>query len=247
MQLGVSAQITIGTSNIGESVLFYQKLGFRKIAEGQRLQHWVKLTDDCVYLVLVERGDAFIAMSFVNEDINVVSKYLTSNNISFVQNLEFEKVFLSPDDQLLILLQSKKEQGLSNEHKTLLDMQDGTIESEKLPNNSLGIFGEYSMPVQSVDRAIEFYKNLGFEVHQQIEYPYPWAVIYAANTVIGLHCEKHLQKVYTTYYANNLAQRVESLKSKGINVYQVFDYLDEESTIYKIDTPEGQHIIWREL
>jgi len=244
MQLGVSAQITIGTSNLEASVAFYQKIGFRKVSSGSLVQNWVKLTDDCIYLVLVQRGDAFIAMGFVSEDLAMLCDELECEKINFIQNLAFEKVFLSPDDHLLILLQSKKDQGLSNEHKTLLDIEGS---SEELPNKQLGVFGEYSLPVQSLDKAITFYKKMGFTVHHQIEYPYPWAVIYAANTVIGLHHQDQLRKEYITYYTTNIEAKAKELEAMGINVYPVYDYLDEESNIYKIDTPEGQQIIWREL
>ena len=243
MKLGRSCQITIGTNNVKESYDFYQLLGFRKLAEDQHPFPWIKMTDDSIVILLYENGDSYVGLTYFDSDMEQIASQLGKEGIKFVQRGNRENIFISPTDTIVILVKADHEAMLAPKNSMLLDLNDSDYaHPDRYPNKALGIFGEFSHPVQDIEEAIVFWEKMGFRLHHQVESPYPWALMYDGNMILGLHETTDFDNLALSYFAPDVKEKVKQLEEAG--VYSITEYRghggDENNVV--IRTPENQQI-----
>jgi hypothetical protein len=109
---------------------------------------------------------------------------------------------------------------------------------EKYVNKTCGMFGELAHPVKDIEASIAFWELLGFATLSKFTSPYPWAILSDGLSVVGLHQATHLTAPTITYFAADMKDKIERLKTSGINNY------DESRGAGNLilSTPEGQKI-----
>ncbi len=243
IKLGRSCQITIGTNNVRESYEFYQLLGFRKLAEDNHPYPWVKMTDDSLVILLYENGDSYMGLAYFDKDMDKVVTSLAAKGVQFVQRNSQESIFISPTDTVVVLVKANHEAMLMPKNSMLLDLLDSDYAlTERYPNKALGIFGEFSHPVLDIEEAISFWQGMGFRLHHQVVSPYPWALMYDGNMILGFHETNDFDNLAISYFAPDVKEKVKQLEEKG--VYSITEYRghggDENNVV--IRTPENQQI-----
>ena len=108
---------------------------------------------------------------------------------------------------------------------------------EKYPNTQCGVFGEFCHPVADLQKSIDYWKKLGFEVKSNMNMPYPHAILSDGLMIIGLHQTKDFNYPAITYFGLNTEKRVQQLKEHGIS--NVTEMMGKANVILK--TWEGQH------
>ena len=238
MKLGQIAQITIGTSDLENSYLFYKRLGFRKIAQGQHPFPWIKVTDNSQVLLLYENGDMYIALSYFAPDIAPIARKLQELGLSFVQNNVSEKVFITDDDLIITLSQGNPVKMINQSLQNVVNYPH--LEAQPYPNSLLGVFCELSIPVNHLENARMFWETMEFETIQAANSPYPRLRMTDGISVIGLHETDNFDEFAISYRRHDLQTAVEQLFTNDI--YTVSESLNGEENLHHlvIRTPENQ-------
>ncbi len=242
MKLGRACQITIGTANVKESYEFYRCIGFRKIAEDSSPFPWIKVTDDSIVILLYQNGDSYIGLTYFDAEMDKTVEHLTSMGIRFVQRGPKENIFITGTDTIVILVHADHESMFALQNKMLLDLPESDYHiSERYPNEMLGIFGEFSITVDDLQEAISLWEPLGFKLHHRTEWPYPWALMYDGQMIIGLHETQSFDGPVLSYFGPEIKQRVSKLSDLAVYASQI-DLQGDDNGNYVIHTPESQKI-----
>ncbi|MGI8893755.1 MAG: VOC family protein [Bacteroidia bacterium] len=223
MRLGEATQITIGTTNITASAEFYEKMGFRIIADGEEPNKWLQMTDDALLLLLNEDQMEYVGLTYFSSRMDYNVERLENSGVSFVHKSErddkfFQGIFLSPDGFGISLVNFDPDGSFQPKRINLLNFpKEYYNDTEKFPNKSLGIFGEFSHPVKSLDNSLSFWRTLGFSVLSLNQQPYPWSIISDDLNLMGLHQTDDFKYPALTYFAPDMNLRILNLKKAGIH------------------------------
>lgn len=242
--LGKSSQLTIGTSNLHDSLEFYLKLGFRRVTNGTKPYDWCKITDDSLLIFLNENGSHYLGFSYFTNDWGNLLKDIENFGIELVQDLPNEKVFFTPQDLLITIVKTNSipPNGQRHTYTTLGEapFQDKSL----LPNPILGAFGELACPTQNLEADIAFYTKLGFEIAHKAEKPYPWCILSDGLNIIGLHQTSDFRENSITYFAPDVAEQVRAMEIVGINNISEFTGTGGNENNVCIPTSEDQTIFF---
>ncbi len=242
MKLGHACQITIGTTNVKESYEFYRNLGFRKLAEDARPHPWIKITDDSIVLLLYQNGDSYLGLTYFDREMDTIVRQLTDMGVSFVQRGTRENIFITPTDTIVVLIKGNHEAMYAPQNRMLLDLTEADYGvPERYPNPALGIFGEFSHPVLDLEEAIIYWQKLGFKLHHQTAEPYPWALMYDGQMILGFHETREFDNLTISYFSPEVLKKVEELAEKGINTREYSGHGGGPENVV-IRTPENQQI-----
>src|SRR4030066_278694 len=102
MKLGEATQLAIGCEDIHQSLAFYQKLGFEKIAGDTLPYPWMQISDGSILLHLNQDGQKYMGLAYFskvekypNPKCGIFGEFATSvkdleQALAFWQNLGFE-------------------------------------------------------------------------------------------------------------------------------------------------------------
>ncbi|MES2629508.1 MAG: hypothetical protein V4616_11120 [Bacteroidota bacterium] len=242
MKLGRACQITIGSTNVRESYEFYRLLGFRKLAEDRRPFPWIKITDGSIVLLLYQNGDNYLGLTYFDRDMDKIVSQLSDEGIKFVQRGTRENIFITPTDTIVVLVKADHEAMFVPQNKMLLDLTEADYGiPERYPNPALGIFGEFSHPVADLKEAITCWQKLGYKLHHQTMEPYPWALMYDGQMILGFHETNDFDHLALSYFSPEVIARVEQFSEKGIYTTEYTGTGGSPENVV-IRTPENQRI-----
>lgn len=221
MKLGTYVEVKLKSKNIDKSMSFYEYLGFRKIGDDVMTDGSIniRLSDEnftSPTLHYMGTGDEMIQAIFKNQ----------KQSASKVENAEFKSL-----NGLTIRI---------DRVKSKVKMPAGTPVT-RTPISRLGKFGEFSIPVKDVARAIIFWAKLGFEPLHIAKIPYPYSIMSDGLIVIGLHQSGDFNDFTVTYFSDDMRKRVETFEGEGLELHPMKS--QENSTIYDnawFLSPDGQ-------
>jgi len=248
MKLGISTQITISTSDVQKSYLFYNKLGFNKITGNDIPNPWIEMRDGGGLTILLNQdGQHYMGLTYFARDMDLRVDAFERAGIKFLVKNEkggefFQGIFVSPNDLFVSLVQYDN----TTPQQDSVNLRNFNAEDydkpEKYPNSKCGIFGELCIPVKVLEVSFNFWKKLGFETLSINEEPYPWAVISDGLNILGLHQTEEFKQPALTFFARDMKTRIERLKASGIDTIRSFGEPDEHPANAVASTPEGQKI-----
>ena len=220
-KLGEVASIYVASPDLDSSIAFYEKIGFPKIASNVMPVPWALVSDGSLLIMMRKDSTKYVGLTYYTKDIENTVAQLEKNGIVFIQKPKEEdlikRYFFKSPDGLNIMLASnvglfKQPTGI-----TMLNMNPIALQSEdQYPNKECGAFGEFCHPVADLNKSIEYWKKLGFEVKSQMAQPYPWAILSDGLMLIGLHQTKDFSYPAVTYFGLNTENRVKELKGNGV-------------------------------
>jgi predicted lactoylglutathione lyase len=223
MKLGTSSQIAIGTKDLEASTLVYDKLGFKRISEGTMPHPFIQYTDESTLIILSQDGMEYMGFIYFSKDMNKTAEELIKMGISFEQRTNdpagnfFQGIFSTPDGVKINLVHyDAKDMYQPTKNLRYLTEED-IMDTSKYPNEKIGIFGEFSVPVKDLKASIAYWETIGFETLSINEQPYPWAIIADGLNVVGLHQTTEFNKQAITYFAPDMKRRIETLKEDGLH------------------------------
>ena len=107
----------------------------------------------------------------------------------------------------------------------------------KYVNKVCGLFGEFAHPVEDLDISISFWEKLGFVALSKYSSPYPWAIISDGMAIVGLHQTNTFKDPTITFFASDMKEKIERLKSNGLD-----NFSETSSGNIVLTTPEQQKI-----
>lgn len=212
MHLGSTAHIAVSCKDIPASLPFYQTLGFTTLfIDNKTSPSFVRLTDGAITLALIAEDFGTPSLAYFTtglqenvaglRQLHIDVETDTDNNGDFTQ-----AHFVNPD-------------GL---HVWLHPTVGNSTKAGTTPNSVCGTFGELAMSVHDLDNSILYWQHLGFELLHRSIVPYPFAIVSDGAMLLGLHENKELAHPALTYYAPDMADRIEKLRQKGISFVKEF-------------------------
>lgn len=220
-KLGEVASIYVASTDLDSSIAFYKKIGFPKIASNVMPVPWALVSDGSLLIMMRKDSTKYVGLTYYTKNIENTVAQLEKNGIVFIQKPKEEdlikRYFFKSPDGLNIMLASNVGLFKQPTGVTMLNMNPIALQSEgTYPNKECGAFGEFCHPVTDLNRSIEYWKKLGFEVKTQTSQPYPWAILSDGLMLIGLHQTKNFSYPAVTYFGLNTEKRVQELKEKGV-------------------------------
>lgn len=206
MRLGSHAHIAVSCKDIPASLPFYHTLGFTTL-----------FIDNEISPSFVRLSDGTITLALIAEDFGTPSlAYFTTGlqeNVAGLRQLRIDVQTDTDNNGDITQAHFINPDGL---HIWLHPTQKNSTQTAGVPNPVCGTFGELAMSVRDLDSSILYWQTLGYELLHRSIVPYPFAIVKDGNMLLGLHENNELSQPALTYYAPNMADRIEQLKQKGI-------------------------------
>ena len=199
MKLGSYVEIKLKSKNVDKSMSFYEYLGFRKIGDDV-------MTDGSINIRLSDENFTSPTLNYMGTQSDMIQVLFKNQKqpANKVFNAEFKSL-----NGLTVRI---------DRDKSKVKMPAGTPVT-RTPISRLGKFGEFSIPVKDVAKAIIFWAKMGFEPLHIGKIPYPYSIISDGLIVIGLHQSSDFQDVTITYFAEDMKQRVATLAGEGLELH----------------------------
>lgn len=234
MALGKIVQITIGGVNLEDSLPFYEKLGFKIVAQNEEPFPWVQITDGLILITLNEDMMPYTGLTYFADDMADRIKALEEKGIVFEMktvkdNEFFDAVLLDTEMNTIKLI---------NYDITKIFQPEGQS------NVVCGEFGELSILCEDVPKAMEFYKKLGFHVLQENLSDAPWVSLHDGIMGIGLYSAEVINHYFSspaiTYFAPDMGKRIQKMRDLEIDFHEEISNSDEVVNEVVVLSPEGQ-------
>jgi len=220
----------------------YQKLGFTKIAANDYPTPWVQVSDGSLLIMMRKDATPYIGLTYYAEDVEKIVSALEKDSIVFVQKPKdgdaIKRYYIKSPDGFNVALSNNLGGFKQPTGTTLLNMKPADyMTADKYPNKQCGAFGEFAQTVKDLAVSIAFWKKLGFTVKEEMNEPYPHAILTDGLMIIGLHQKKDANFPAITYFGINTGKRVQQLKDNGLKIFSEMAGKNNVS----LTTWEGQH------
>ena len=219
MKLGDYVQISTTVSDLAVALAFYEKLGFKQVANAV-------VTDGSLNILLLTGNSPSPTLSYAG------------SNIEQVKALGLP---LEGDDDSAIFVEPNGLHVTLTTEKSNIPMPGGTPMT-RTPLSRCGKFGEFAVPCKDIQASIAYWEKLGYERLYYAEEPYPWAILSDGLLVLGLHQTTDFAGPHITYFAGDMAERIEKLKADGITMTAVPPEVDGKVANAVFTAPGGQKI-----
>jgi hypothetical protein len=232
--LGRFLEISIGTPVIGESLDFYESLGFVQAAVGETWSHpYAVVTDGHLFIGLHGRDIPSPSLTFVLPELQLGVSRLKERGVEFEEERFGDEVFnqarlRDPGGLSIVLLEAR----------TFSPPQlDAPIES------ACGYFSELGIPARSATDAPTFWESLGFVALDEEAQPFPRTPLVSDGLDLALYRTRALRQPVLTFEGNDMTQRLTLLRARGVQVSdEMPDTLDESRNGVLI-APEGTRLL----
>ncbi len=240
--LGEITAFTITSPDLEKSLAYYQKLGFKELFRADWPFPWIQITDGVLLIMLRADPKPYIALTYYVKDINSVVADLDKKGFKFTQRAKdndmLKRYVMQSPDGLTISLVNIMEGFSQPPGPGMLAMpQQDYFNPEKYVNKTCGLYGEFAHPVADLERSLEYWKLLGFNVISKFTSPYPWAIISDGLSIVGLHQSNHFNYPAITFFAADMKEKINKLKEAGLTGYE-----EKAGGNIVLTTPEQQHI-----
>lgn len=203
--LGCFLEIGIRSSDIPESLAFYESLGFVQARVGDTWSHpYAVITDGRLHLGLHGREFDSPALTWVRPDLASYVGRLQALGIELTverlgENALHEIGFADPSGQVIALLEARtfSPPALAPTHAT-----------------RLGYFEEFGVPTADLERAAAFWDALGFVAFDPVRVPFTKVVAAGRDLNVGLY-DVDLRNPVLTFSDPTMPERIAALREQG--------------------------------
>ncbi len=240
--LGEITALTITTTDLEQSLAFYQMLGFSELFRSNWPFPWIQISDGVLLIMLRKDEKPYMALTYYVKDINKVTAGLEQKGIQFEMKPgktdPVKRYLMRSPDGLAISLVNVTEGFRQPPGPGMLQMDHKDyFNPEKYVNKTSGLYGELAHPVADLEKSLAFWKLLGFTALSTFTSPYPWAIISDGLSVVGLHQTDEFNYPAITFFAADMQAKIASLRKAGLK-----NIKEKDAANAVIITPEQQHI-----
>ncbi|NDJ78735.1 MAG: hypothetical protein GYB65_20995 [Chloroflexi bacterium] len=200
MKLGTYVEVRARVDDQKAAAAFYQSLGFVPVSDDV-------LTDGAVNLRLDTLESPDVHLAYYGSDLDAIAAAGIAHTANIVVDHDQTRILLVADARAVPMPPGEP---LGRESRSWL-----------------GKMGEYSLTVDSFERAAAFWQGCGFQALHTSTTPYPWGIFSDGLIVIGIH--QHVTLLADmpdtdsvppalTYFAPDMADRVKQLLDAGIEL-----------------------------
>ena len=205
--LGRFHEISLLTTDIRESVEFYERLGFTQAATNDAWTHpYGVLTDGRLFIGLHQRRFSAPALTFLHEGVATFAGELEASGIELETRKTSEDSFnelgfRDPDGQSVIVLEARTYSPVTR----------------RAEDTSLcGYFIEYSMPTADFEVARKFWEPLGFVATEEPDAPYAHLPLTSDHLDIAFHRPRTLDRPMLVFREANMRERLARIRALGV-------------------------------
>lgn len=241
-KLGNVTAITIASPDLEASLKFYQKLGFSETGRMDFPFPWIQVSDGALLIMLRKDSESYIAQTYYVNNIEEIANELETQGIQFNQKPNkgdmVKRYVMQSLDGMNVSLVSVPGDGFRQPPgPTMLTMpQEDYMKPEKYVNKTIGMWGEFAEPVKDLEASLAFWEKLGFVALSKYAQPQPWAILSDGLAIIGLHQTNEWSSPCITYFAADMKEKLEKLRSEGLEIHKDFG-----GGNMVLKTPENQY------
>ena len=232
--LGRFHEVSIATTDIRESVEFYERLGFTQAQTTDTWSHpYGVLTDGRIFLGLQQRRFAAPAVTFVHAGIAEFADQLEARGIQ----LDFRRV----GDEVFNEIGFQDPHG---HHVLVLEARTYSPVTRAPEEMSLcGYFTEYSLPATSFDDARVFWEPLGFVATEEPDAPYAHLPLTSDHLDLAFHQPRTLDRPMLVFRDPGMRGRLARLRELGVRESGELPRGLPSAANALIEAPEGTAIL----
>jgi catechol 2,3-dioxygenase-like lactoylglutathione lyase family enzyme len=196
MKLGTYVEISTTVEQNDAAIAFYQQLGYQHAG-------YSVLTDGSINLNLAPPGVPAPMLRYAGSDIEA----LVAADIGVQQTDRGLGIFITPEGLHIML----------SPFESRVPMPEGTP-TTRTPVSRCGTFGEYALPTSDLQASRAFWEKLGFQTLHSADEGEPYAILSDDLIVIGLHQTSDFSEPHITYFAPDMAERIQALQAEGFSL-----------------------------
>jgi predicted enzyme related to lactoylglutathione lyase len=196
MKLGTYVEISTTVEQNDAAVAFYQQLGYQHAG-------YSVLTDGSINLNLAPPGVPAPMLRYAGSDMDA----LTAADIGVQQSDRGVGILKTPEGLHIML----------SPFDSRVPMPEGTP-TTRTPLSRCGTFGEYAIPTSDLQASRAFWEQLGFQTLHSADEPEPYAILSDELIVIGLHQTSDFSEPHITYFAPDMAERIQTFQAEGLPI-----------------------------
>jgi len=193
--LGKSVEIAITVEDSAVAVAFYERLGFKKLADDA-------VTDGNFNLRFKTDGSPSPTLSYYDVDFDDVRAagipVKATGTVAVMNTIDGLRLSV-------------------NTESSDIPMPDGTP-ATRTPISKCGKLGEFAMKVSSYKKSSKFWQKLGFAELHKAEIPYTYGILSDGLIVLGLHEGMDTNEPHLTYFAGDMADRIADIQKQGVTI-----------------------------
>jgi catechol 2,3-dioxygenase-like lactoylglutathione lyase family enzyme len=232
--LGRFHEISVETSDIAESVAFYERLGFTQCGTTDTWTHpYGVMTDGKLFLGLHQFKFLSPTLTYVHADVASHALAIEKRGIELAWKRVGEDAFnefgfLDPSGQAVRLQEAPTH--FSSEK----DIRDTSL---------CGDFAEFSLPAGEFEPLRAFWEPLGFVAMGETETPYLRMSMTSDHIDLAVHRPRTLDRPMLLFAAADMGERIERLKSLGIEMSPELPRGLDPRHSALIEAPEGTALL----
>lgn len=235
-KLGHDFEIVVTVRDLGESLRFYEQLGYRRLGGGGGdVARQARLTDGLIRLTLREGGGWKAALTYYADDVGQKVAALERLGVAVERRAGADgtvagATFTDPNG-LEVNLAPAGPAALA--------------ELPRAPVSKAGRFGEVSIETEDVRGSLDFWQKLGFAPTEYMpDPPDSWGSLADGLLVLGIyargHCPHVIRTPSLTYFEADMPDRIQRLKQEGMEFLQEIPGADGRTGHAVAEAPEGQ-------
>lgn len=230
MKLGNYAHISVSVRSLDEAAAFYEKIGFRKLWGNNQPHPWALFTDGRVNLHLYEFFFSSPALHYfssrMHDNVLELMRYGIKAEVQKSRDGNRRQHNIFDPNEISIMLMHHSDDDMPK--------PDGTSHSR------LGTFGELSVNTDDLNVSIEFWQKLDFAPKHNSETPYAWTILSDGVMTVGLHQTTVFKSPALAYFAPNIADKIEELRSDGLSFTNITGSSPADIVGGILNAPDGQ-------
>jgi len=238
MKLGKFVEISVGVIDVGQSLPFFERLGFEKLDQNWEPWPWAILTDGTITLNLSQQSGPS----------NPVLNYLSSDMRQRVEELESAGI-----DVVAVHDREIPEVVGGLEIPGGIEISLVEYSARRIPKlagrpvSKCGSFGEVAFPVEDLGRSVAGLERVGFKKLRTDLLPYPWATVSDGLITLGLYQSDDLKMPALVYHSEDLSGRLDALRQEGFEALQEIPSLAFGVGRFALAPPSAQLLIIMEF
>lgn len=232
--LGRFHEISVETSDIAASVAFYERLGFTQVGTTDTWTHpYGVLTDGKLFLGLHQFKFPAPTLTYVHADVAQHALTIEKRGIELAWKRVGEDAFnefgfLDPSGQAVRV----------QEAPTHFSSEKGIRDT-----SLCGDFAEFSLPAGEFEALRDFWEPLGFVAMGETEEPYLRMSMTSDHIDLAVHRPRTLDRPMLVFAAADMGERIERLKSLGLEMSQALPRGLDPRHSALIEAPEGTALL----